>query len=623
MQINGFYSKTRLVILFALAAAFSLYVVSQYGRLALRGLPALFQKPPPAERGSIVDRNGKPLALQIYFYHLAATPASVPRENLSEACNLLSDVTGVPADQMEDAILSSRNNFVYLKRKMTEMEYEETNRVIRQNGLQGFYFDRVPGRLYPENALASALVGFAGDAGEGLSGVEYSMQSDLAARPSTDPASSAHGNNVYLTIDANLQHALEQIALSAMERTQAESLMMIAAESRTGEILSYISLPSTNLNEYPSSSPEEQKDRPANDAYEPGSVFKIFSVASFFEHGVINENDSFYCGGSYDLAGGGGRITCLDAHGWVTAREALKLSCNVGLSQMSERMDAEAFLAALRRLGFGSRTGVELPGETAGSVKSTRDRLWSKRSKATMSFGQEISVSALQVVEAATAIANKGVPVKLSVISKITNRNDEELFRHKPVEQNRVFSPRTAAYVLSCMETTAESGTGSRASLGDIGIGVKTGTAQMAGPSGRGYSATDFISNCIAVFPVDDPKIILYLVITKAKGETLAGRIAAPVVAEAANAIIDHLGMTRSGAASFSHTGRIIVPEAGEALVGRVMPDLTGLPKRSLTSLVSRQDLQVLVHGDGYVVRQSPPPGTPVTENMGIELFLE
>jgi cell division protein FtsI (penicillin-binding protein 3) len=138
-----------------------------------------------------------------------------------------------------------------------------------------------------------------------------------------------------------------------------------------------------------------------------------------------------------------------------------------------------------------------------------------------------------------------------------------------------------------------------------------------------GYSKTDFISNCVAVFPVENPKVILYIVITKAQGETYAGRIVAPVVAEAANVIIDHLGLSRSGAASFSHTGTITVARQSDIAIGAVMPDLRGVPKRSLTHLLERNDIQIRINGDGWVVSQNPPPGTPVTENMHIELNLE
>ena len=625
MQINSFYSKPRLIFLLCAAILFAGYIISVYARLAFVRSGEVPQNAPQVTRGSIVDRNGKPLAVQTYFYHLAATPANVTESQRFTAASLFEPVLGIPAAAIEEQIRTTQNNFVYLKRKLTETDYETLQEIIKNHNLSGFYFDRIPGRIYPENALASQLIGYMGDDGAGLSGIEYSMQDILAPRLSTDPSSQTNGDNVYLTIDANLQYKLEHIAVETMNNTQAESIMLLAADSSSGEILSYISLPSANLNTYPLSTTEQRVDRPALTAYEPGSVFKIFSVASFFNRSLIKESDTFFCGGVYEIKSGAEaiRITCLDRHGIVTARGALRLSCNVALAQMSERIDAAHFLADLRKLGFGSKTGIELPGETAGSVKTVNDRLWSNRSKPTMSFGQEISVSALQVVQAATALAHKGTPVKLSVISRITDREGNEKFFHAPQELPRVFSESTAEYLLSCMKTTAEIGTGSRAVLGDVSIGVKTGTAQMADPVLGGYSKTDFISNCVAVFPVENPRIVLYIVITKAQGETYAGRIVAPVIAEAANVIIDHLGLSRQGAASFSHTGTITVERAGGIAIGNVLPDFRGVSKRELTHLLERKDIQIRINGDGWVVSQSPEPGTPVTENMHIELYLE
>ena len=285
-------------------------------------------------------------------------------------------------------------------------------------------------------------------------------------------------------------------------------------------------------------------------------------------------------------------------------------------------MDEDDFAAKIRSLGFGSKTGIELPGETAGSVKDPNSRLWSARSKPTIAIGQEISVSALQMVYAATALANGGVPVKLTTIKRITNKDGSTHYEHEAHYGERMLREATANYLLSCMETTATTGTGSRASLGDISIGVKTGTAQMASEHG-GYSDTDFLSNCIAVFPVEAPEIILYIVIEKAKGETYAGRIVAPVIAEAADVIINHLGMSRGGAESLLHSGRITIPAGTPLTIGSTLPDFTGMSKRDLLPLLENTHFQVKMNGNGWVTSQTPGVGTPITENMVIELNLE
>jgi cell division protein FtsI (penicillin-binding protein 3) len=290
---------------------------------------------------------------------------------------------------------------------------------------------------------------------------------------------------------------------------------------------------------------------------------------------------------------------------------------------MSEKIGAEAFISKLKDFGFGARTGVELPSETNGSLKMPGDRLWSARSKPTISIGQEVGVSALQVVQATSAFANSGVPIKLSFISKVADRNGITSYTHRPTALNSVITPHTADQVLSYMQSGAQTGIGFRASLGDVSIGVKTGTAQMAMESG-GYSEDDFLSDCIAVFPVEDPKFILYIVLTKPReGPIFASRNVAPVIADAANIIIDHFGLARPNAASFVHTGTIRVPQENVPVIDSVMPDLTGISKRLLTPLLDRADLRILIYGDGYVARQVPAAGTPVSENMSIELYLE
>ena len=226
-------------------------------------------------------------------------------------------------------------------------------------------------------------------------------------------------------------------------------------------------------------------------------------------------------------------------------------------------------------------------------------------------------------MQAATSIGNGGVPVQLTFIHKITNKDGTVYYEHEPQLKNRVFSKNTADYILSCMETTAKSGTGSRANLRDVDIGVKTGTAQMADKEHGGYSDTDFLSSCIAIFPVDEPQIVLYIVVEKAKGETYGGRIVAPVIGEAADIIIDHLGMSRGGAASLEHSGVITISSSRGVEVGSVVPDFTGKSKRELLPLMERTDIKLNINGSGWVTSQSPEPGTPVTENMVIELNLE
>lgn len=608
----------------AVFGIFVIYVLVLYAKLAFTPVSSIVSSAPPVQRGSIVDRNGKPLAVQTNFYHVGVTPHLVRNK-----AQFADDVSGPLGMESSDIIRileqNSAASFVYLKKKITQTAYAELKKITDAKGYVYVNYDRIPGRIYPENALASQLIGYMGDDGKGLAGIEYSMQSYLQPSEKDGNAKESQEKNVYLTIDANLQYKLEEIARDTMRTTQAESMMLIAADAKNGEILSYISLPSANLNEYSYASVAETVDRPAMEAYEPGSVFKIFTVSVACDQGLIRPDDSFLCDGMYERRIKGGeavRIKCLDRHGWLTARDALKYSCNDVLGQISDRISDDDFIAKIRALGFGQRTEIELPGETYGSVKDSDSALWSVRSKPTIAIGQEISVSALQMVQAATAIANKGIPLKLTLVKRITNKDGSVFYEHTTVPKERVLKQSTAEYVLSCMETTATSGTGSRARLNDISLGVKTGTAQMASKSG-GYSTTDFLSNCMAIIPVEDPQIILYIVVEKAKGETYAGRIVAPVIAKAADEIIDYLGMSRGDAASLEHSGKISISAARPIILGKKLPDFTGLSKRDIMNLVNSNGIQVKINGSGWVKSQNPAPGTPVSENMIIELNLE
>ena len=608
----------------AVFGIFVIYVLVLYAKLAFTPVSSIVSSAPPVQRGSIVDRNGKPLAVQTNFYHVGVTPHLV--RNKAQFADDVSGPLGMESsDIMRILEQNSAASFVYLKKKITQTAYAELKKITDAKGYVYVNYDRIPGRIYPENALASQLIGYMGDDGKGLAGIEYSMQSYLQPSEKDGNAKESQEKNVYLTIDANLQYKLEEIARDTMRTTQAESMMLIAADAKNGEILSYISLPSANLNEYSYASVAETVDRPAMEAYEPGSVFKIFTVSVACDEGLIRQDDSFLCDGMYERRIKGGeavRIKCLDRHGWLTARDALKYSCNDVLGQISDRISDDDFIAKIRALGFGQRTEIELPGETYGSVKDSDSALWSVRSKPTIAIGQEISVSALQMVQAATAIANKGIPLKLTLVKRITNKDGSVFYEHTTVPKERVLKQSTAEYVLSCMETTATSGTGSRARLNDISLGVKTGTAQMASKSG-GYSTTDFLSNCMAIFPVEDPQIILYIVVEKAKGETYAGRIVAPVIAKAADEIIDYLGMSRGDAASLEHSGKISISAARPIILGKKLPDFTGLSKRDIMNLVNSNGIQVKINGSGWVKSQNPAPGTPVSENMIIELNLE
>lgn len=633
--MNNFFNKTKIIIFFIFCGLCVFVLFYQYAKLALKPVPSATQNKPLVERGSIVDRTGYPLAVQTNFYHMGVSLKDI-RDNSKikeKFVNDISPVLEIEKDSLK-SLLESSKNFVYIKKKMTQSEYEEIRQITDSKNYNFVSYEKIPGRTYPNHSLASQLIGYMGDDGKGLAGIEFSQQNILSPDISEEMlenlgdnlAELPQGRNIFLSIDANLQYKLEQICHRVMDETQAEAMMLVACDSKTGEILSYIGLPSADLNEYGSSPIETKIDYPAMTAYEPGSVFKIFTVGIVYETHGISPNDLFLCDSLYEKRLNNGetiRLKCLDYHGWCTPKDGLRFSCNDVLCQISDRISEDEFIERIRMLGFGSKTGVELPGESAGLVKDPSSKTWSARSKPTIAIGQEISVSALQMVQAATAYANEGVPVQLTFIHKITNKDGSFFYENQPKYKNRVFSKNTADYILSCMETTAKAGTGSRANLRDVAIGVKTGTAQMADKVNGGYSDTDFLSSCMAIFPIDNPQIVLYIVVEKAKGETYGGRIVAPVIGEAADLIVDHLGISRGGAASLEHSGIITLSQSNEIQIGQTVPDFTGKTRKDLLPLLEKTNVKFNINGSGWVTSQSPEPGTQITENMVIELNLE
>lgn len=630
---NGFIKRGRFKFLTGTLLLFSVYVIIKYSSLAISDKNFSSQKTENVQRGMIFDKNEKQLAVSTNFWDFGVTPKVIIEKGTKIFAKLISPLVDIDEAEIISKIESSKSSkFVFIKKKLDQGTYEELKRIVKLSPFStGVRFDKKPGRIYPENEVASQLIGYMGDDGTGLTGIEKSMDKELSpnstfiADSSESFVNNLQGNNVYLTIDLNLQFNLEEIAREAFLQTNAEGLMLIAADAKNGEILSYISLPSPNLNFYPSSSDEEKRNRPAQNTYEPGSVFKIFSTAAFLDTGSITSDDIFLCDGKY--TGVTPYIGCLHDHGWVDAKGALAGSCNDALAQMSEKIESEDFLKKLRELGFNAKTGVEVSGEAVGVLRDPNNRLWSGRSKPSIAIGQEISVTALQMVQAATAIANNGVPLKLTFINKITDPKGNELYVHKPVEKERVLKPSTAQYILNSMEKVTKEGTGHRADLGDVTIGTKTGTAQIADRNHGGYRKDANNSNCLAIFPVEDPKFILYVLLetvpTIKDEDAFAGVIVTPIINKAANIIIDQLGMTRKNASSLVHSGEIFISKPKNYSIENTVPNFIGASKREILPLLDRDDIKIRVIGEGYVTRQKPEPGTPITGDTEIELNLE
>jgi cell division protein FtsI (penicillin-binding protein 3) len=612
-------SKVRFIIGVSLLGLTALYILIKFVMIIVNtSAPSLPVNPPLQERGPILDRNGRILAIQTRLGNITLWKPEMKDLDLLAA--QLENITGISAAELKDNISQSPNDFMYIQKKVDQSVIKAIDTAKEKGDLRGIGIEPVQGRIYPEKNLASQIIGFVGDdADTGLAGIEYAFEGELS------PKSNIGGSQVILTIDSNIQHILEEIAGKTLTENEAESVMLIAMDPKSGDILGSASLPDFDPNDIRSSNDDSRMDRPAMLAYEPGSVFKVFSLAALMDSGAIQGNTIFNCNGRYERTMSTGEtitIRCLGSHGPVTAREIIIYSCNAGAAYAADMLASDQFYYMMRKFGFGSKTLAGNLGETTG-IFSVPEK-WSARSKPTIAMGQEISVSAYQMLQAASVIASDGFLVRPKVISRFISNDGKVITEYDHGDPERIISAETAQAIRSYMEdVTLNIGTGWRANVEDISLAVKTGTAQIIDETGS-YSDTDFIASCIALLPAENPSLMLYIAIVKPKGSSyLGGRIAAPPIREAAESLIDYIGIPRGRNPQVSHTGSIIMEPEVSAEAGEIMSDFTGFSKRQLMSLVIRQDLQVEVRGDGWVVRQSPAPGTLLNTGDSIILELE
>jgi cell division protein FtsI (penicillin-binding protein 3) len=572
------------------------------------------------ERGPILDRNGRILAIQTELESVTAWKPEM--DSLDDTAELLAPVIALSAQSIVD-ILSGPSSFAYIKRKITQSESVSVRKLINSEQLPGIHLQREFDRTYPEEHLASHVLGIVDVDNRGLEGLELAYDSLLSPFVDDTALDTVYGSQIFLTLDVNIQYMAESVARETLEEHEADSVMILVMEAKTGNLLALASIPDFNPNVYNNFPQLNRQNRPAVSAYEPGSVFKIFSIAALLEVGGISQHSEFFCAGYYEHPDIPVPITCLNTHGEVTPTDIIKYSCNAGAAYASETVDAQLFHDMLVRFGFGTETALPFPGESNGMLTNTSR--WSARSKPTLAFGQEISTSAIQMITAASTFANGGFMLEPHIVQQIVS--PEGAVIEKTVRKPLVdaVSAETAQAMLLMMETATQSGgTARRAAIEGIRVSAKTGTAQVFDPSTGTYSDEDFTASCLAIFPTDSPELIVYVVIDHPKaGETYGGRIAAPVVSKLGESIVNYLDIPRTGEPAFTHDGTVRIHGLPQVTVGEAVPDFSSYSKRQLLPLLDVDELNVVITGSGWVVRQDPTAGTRVKPGMRLLLELE
>ena len=576
---------------------------------------------PEVERGPILDRNGRVLALTIERDSVTAwVPAVSAPEDSAE---LLGEILDTAAEEVLERL--SAGGFVFIRRHITPEQSARIRAAQNSGELQGIDLQPEQTRSYPEGALAAHLLGFVGVDNIGLEGIENTFNYVLAPDTITADGTGVFGNKVFLTIDVNVQHAMERIAAATREEHDADAVFIIVADAASGEILSYAAQPGFDPNDYTAFPSERWRNAIATDSYEPGSVFKIFTMGALLQTGAITTSMTFPSPGYYRRTLPNGviiRIRDLGVYGDLVPEQILRYSSNAGTAHASDRIDAQSFYRMLRGFGFGEPTGAPLLGESPGLLRPVAE--WSGRSKPTMAIGQEISVTPLQIVQAATTLTNGGVLLRPQLVRKIVAADGTvvKAFAREPLRN--VLAPEIAAEILGMMETVAEEGTGRLARLEGYRIAVKTGTAQVFDRVAGVYSDENLIASILGVLPADAPRFIAYVVIQHPKGEQrYGGVIAAPVLREVTAFLATYYRLPRNDEEPLLHPAHIVVSATPHLTLGGELPNLVGLPKRRLLPLLAVADLRLALHGSGYVIRQDPAPGSPLTPERTVHVWLE
>jgi cell division protein FtsI (penicillin-binding protein 3) len=505
------------------------------------------------KRGVIYDRNKNPLAMSIQVDSAFAVPSEIADTGL--AARLLAGVLKVPRDVLEDR-LSASNSFVWIQRKLPPEQAE----AVQALNLKGIYLQKENQRFYPKRDLAAHVLGFVDPDERGLGGIESELDEQIRGKSERvivmadarqhrfDGAivgGIVPGADVVLTLDEKIQYIAERELSAAIAKTHAPAGTVIVMNPNTGELLALANWPKFNPNAATDAPAESRMNRAVSAIYEPGSTFKLITLAAAFDQGVTQPEEVFDCeNGSVVVAGH--RIHDHKPFGLLTVSEILAKSSDVGAIKVAMRLGAPKFYDYIRAFGFGSPTGVDLPGESRGLLH--RLEHWSPISIGAVSMGQEVGVTPIQLISAVSAIANGGTLYRPYVVAELRRGNQVLPAEGSlaPVEPKNVIRPQTAAALRGLMEgVVLKGGTGTLARLNGWTAAGKTGSAQKIDPATGRYSRTDLIASFTGFAPISDPAVTILVSLDSPVGPHEGGMVAAPVFKRVAEQVLAYLDVPR------------------------------------------------------------------------------
>lgn len=620
-----------------------------------------------AHRGTIYDRNGRVLAMSATADTIYISPVEIAvyGEDVELIAGGLAEILGLDAQSIAEKAADRSSWYKTIAVKVDQETADRVRAFKNEHGLNGIKIETDTKRYYPGGTLAAHVVGFVGIENSGLSGIESYYDSGLTGRNGRvvrvknsagtdmlftnfeDYRDARSGNNHILTIDAGLQYYLEkhlkQAVIDYDVRNGAGGIIM---DVNTGEILAMASLGDFDLNDYQAvddavmdeilSEPDAQKrsellgaaqqkqwrNKALSDTYEPGSTFKIITLAMALDSGTVTENDRFYCGGSVAVTGRNTPAKCWKSggHGSQTLIQALQHSCNVAFVNIGLRVGAETFYKYAREFGFFDKTGLDLYGESGSiwwdeSVFFNKDNL---SQLAAASFGQTFNITPLQLITAVSACVNGGNLMKPYILKEVRDPEGATLSVTEPTLVRRVISPETSSLVCKALEQVVgdkKEGTGKNAAVAGYRIGGKTGTSEKVAQNLEAEQK-EYIVSFIGVAPMDDPRIAVLVLLDTPSNETgiyiSGGQMAAPTVGKIFADALPYLGIEPQYSAEEMAELRCTVPS------------VTGMTVSEAKSALNSAGLSARVIGAGErVTAQLPESGESLSARSAVFLYTE
>ena len=601
-----------------------------------------------ANRGDITDRNGSILATSIDVYRvdldIEAINSYIKEEEITqeEVAQKLASASGLSIEEVSEKLNPTNEDGVKVNTStLVKGIDKETSDKIKDLNIYGVVTSISPKRYYPNNNFLAHVLGSVNSDNTGLNGIELEYDSELTGISGYKIAeidgslkelpyqtvkytSPVDGKNVELTIDENIQLIAEKAAEKGYEDNKAKEVTIMVMNPNSGEILAMVNKsdfnPNTPYEDYEKFKGESDFDKLQNmfrnsaisDAFEPGSTFKNITMAAALEEGVASENDTFYCDGGVKF--GSVTIKCWNTsgHGTQTLPQILENSCNVGFMELGARLGSEKLKEYIDKFGFGKMTNIDLPGESEGIVKSVSDM--SEMDLATIAFGQTNTVSSVQLLTAFNAIANGGDLIQPHIMKEINYEagNGTKIIDtvFSPSVQKGIISEETTTTLRDYLERTINQGKEIGSFMGvDRRVGGKTGTAETIDPEKGGYSSSKYIASVLALYPVENPEVTIYIKVNEpSNGQYYGGPVTTPILKSLLSELFNYMD-------SQVYKDRY----AEKATV--VIPEIRGKSINEAKKILEEYNLVIdSSTSSGKVTNMEPYPGSLVEEGATISV---